>query len=159
MILVLLGTCRHGFDRRGRAMEEYARQSGEEIRIQLGRTSYRPAGVAGFDFLPREDLLRMIERADLVICHGGFATLSDCLRLRKKIVAVPRRRDLGETLDSGLGQEEIVRELERLGKIIGVYDIRTLPQAVERARLSPVPGAASSEIPDLIGRYVKSLFA
>jgi len=157
MILVLLGTCRQEFQRLARAVEDYSRLSGEDIHLQLGFTSYVPAGVTCYDFLFRERLFQMIEAAELVICHGGFATLCDCLERHKKIVAVPRKKELGESLDSGFGQEEIVRQLERTGRLVGVYDIRTLPEAIEEARRLPDQPMGSSRIPELIEKYVSRL--
>ena len=159
MILVLLGTCAHGFERLAKAVEDFARQSREDVLIQMGCTSGRLAGVRSFDFVPHDELLSMIEKADLIIAHGGFATLGECLDFRKRIVAVPRKKEYGETLDSGLGQEEIVRQLEKEGKVIGVYDIRELPEAIERARVFQPPGGPHSHIPELVRRFVRSVFS
>jgi UDP-N-acetylglucosamine transferase subunit ALG13 len=159
VILVLLGTCAHGFERLAKAVEDFARQAREDVSIQLGWTSYRPAGVRSFDFVPHNELLSMIGKADLIIAHGGFATLGECLDFKKRIVAVPRKKEYGETLDSGLGQEEIVRQLEKEGKVIGVYDIRELPEAIERARVFQPPGGPHSHIPELVRRFARSVFS
>ena len=158
MILVLFGTNRYPFDRLAKAVENLAENSPEEVIVQLGYTFYHPHHVKSFDFLPRQDLLSLISRADVVITHGGFATISDCLGLQKKIIAFPRRNDGVECYDSGSGQEEIVRQLEKEGKLVGVYDERDLPGALEKARLLNTCKASGTEIPNLILDFVKAIF-
>lgn len=154
MILVLFGTNRYPFGRLVRAVEDLAAGIPDEIVAQTGFTDARPRGIRCIPFLPREDLLALIGRADVVIAHGGFATLGDCLRLGKKIVAVPRRNDLGENGDPGLGQEEVVRRFEKEGLLVGCYDTGRLAEAWEKARAMQPGQRFSSEIPRLVLEYV-----
>jgi UDP-N-acetylglucosamine transferase subunit ALG13 len=155
LILVIFGTGGR-FDRLAKAVEEYARTTPEEILVQLGHTQYRPKGVQCFQFLARERLLELVRRADLVITQGGFASISECLELRKKIVAVPRRNDLGESIEP-FGQHEIVRKLEGDGKLIGVYDVQDLPQAIARARALRPRVEANTFIPNRVLEFVRSV--
>jgi len=158
MILVLFGTNRFPFERLAREIENLAARSSEEIIVQLGYTDYCPQRARCFHFLPRSELHSLIRRADIVIVHGGFATISDCLQLGKKIVAVPRKNELGENKDSGRGQEEIVRRLDEEGRLVGVFDVGELPAALEKARgLSPRPQRVS-DIPRLVLEFVQTVY-
>lgn len=159
MILVLFGTNRFPFERLARAVEGLAAQGPEEIVVQLGYTDYCPRGTRCFHFLPREELRSLVRRADIVIAHGGFATLGDCLELGKRIVAVPRKNELGENADSGRGQEEIVRRLEQDGRLVGVFDMEELPAAVEKARRLNLGRERDSDIPRLVLEFVQTVYA
>ena len=130
MILVLLGTNPYSFSRLAKAVDAYAKGSGEEVFIQLGHTDYIPLYADYVRFLPKQALLERIKGADIVVTQGGFGAIGDCLLVGKKVVAAPRRPEFRESPDR---QEELVRELEGLGRLIAVYDIDDLPEAIERA--------------------------
>lgn len=157
MILVLFGTPRGNFERLAKAVETYALSFQEEIIVQLGTTRYVPKGVKWFRFVSHESLKAYIQRAEVVVAHGGFATLGECLELRKRIVAVPRRNDFGESVDSGLGQLEIVRQFEAEGRLVAVYDEKELPQAIERARQMKPCFTSNTLIPGLVLDFVRSV--
>jgi UDP-N-acetylglucosamine transferase subunit ALG13 len=158
VILVLFGTNRFPFPRLARAVEELASRSAEEIVVQLGFTTYPPRGTQCFNFLPRQELHSLIRRADIVITHGGFATISDCLELGKKIVAVPRKNELGENKDSGRGQEEIVRRLDEDGQLVGVFNLGELPKALEKGRRLNICRRSASDIPRLVLEFVQTVY-
>lgn len=157
MILVLFGTNPYNFDRLAKAIEMYAQISKEEIVAQLGNTTYHPKGIKYFDFLPRDELLHLIDQAEIVITQGGFGSILDCLERRKRTVAVPRKRDLKECKDDGLAQEEIVRKLEEEGRLVGVYEIKDFPAAIEKVRMLQPKFEPNTEIPNLILDFVKSI--
>lgn len=156
MILVLFGTNPYSFDRLAIAIEKYARETKEEIIVQLGNTKYLPKGVKCFRFLPRKKILQLLERADIIITQGGFGSIVDALSLRKPTIVVPRKRELNECKDDGLGQEEVTKELEKMGLIIAVYNIEDLPYAIEKAKkFKPKFDIMKSEIPKIILNFVK----
>ena len=72
-----------------------------------------------------------IKEAEIIVTQGGFGSIADCLRVGKKVVAVPRKPEFKESPDR---QEELVRELEKLGRLVGVYDIDELPEAIKKAK-------------------------
>jgi UDP-N-acetylglucosamine transferase subunit ALG13 len=153
LILVLLGTNPYSFRRLAEAVDAYAGQTGEEVFLQLGHTNYLATNAKYEKFLERTALLAKIEAAELVITQGGCGSIADCLRAGKKVVAVPRLPELHESPDR---QEELVRELERLGRLVGVYEIEDLPGAIRRAReIEFIPGN-SHIIPKVIMEFIKS---
>lgn len=157
MILVLFGTNPYSFDRLAKAIEIYANKSGEEIVVQLGNTTYYPKGVKYFDFISRSELIQFIKDAEIIVTQGGFGSISDCLERKKRIVVVPRKRELNECQDDGLGQAELVQELEKQGKIVGVYDVNNLPEAIEKARDLKPTFEFNSRIPVLVRDFMKSV--
>jgi UDP-N-acetylglucosamine transferase subunit ALG13 len=152
LILVLMGTNPYNFDRLVRAVDEYALRDEEEIFIQLGHTSYIPKKTRYERFLEKPEILAKIREADLVITQGGFGSIADCLKEGKRIVAVPRKPEFQEAPDR---QEELVRELERLGRLIGVYDIVELPDAIQRAKNMNFKPGAWNIIPQIISSFIE----
>jgi UDP-N-acetylglucosamine transferase subunit ALG13 len=152
LILVLVGTSPYSFDRLISAVDEYAPRCEEEIFIQLGHTSYIPRNACYQRFLEKHVILEKIREASLVISQGGFGSIADCLRAGKRIVAVPRKPELKEAHHS---QEELVRELERLGRLVGGYEIGELPEAIRKAKVAVFKPGTRHQIPDLINRFIK----
>jgi UDP-N-acetylglucosamine transferase subunit ALG13 len=152
LIVVLLGTNPYSFSRLAKAADAYAAQTREEVFIQLGHTDYLPEKAEFKDFLARGALLAKIEGAEVVVTQGGCGSIADCLRAGKRIVAVPRKPELKEAPDR---QEELVRELEKLGRLVGVYEIAELPEAIRKAKTAVFKPGTQHQIPDLINRFIK----
>lgn len=151
MILVLLGTNPYSFTRLAKAADRYAEKSMEKVFIQLGHTNYLPLSAGYKDFLSKQDIINMIDEAEIVITQGGFGSIADCLRAGKKVVAVPRKPELNESPDQ---QEELVRELEKLDRLIGVYDIEELPEAILKAKFTKFKSGEKPFITDLINNFL-----
>lgn len=152
VILVLVGTNRYSFSRLVKAIDRYAKDTGEEIFIQLGHTDYIPEKAAYERFLDRAHIEEKIGQADVIVTQGGFGSIADCLIAGKRIVAVPRKPELNEAPDR---QEELVRELEKLGCVIAVYDIEDLPSAINRAREMRPAASSSHRIPAIINDFIR----
>lgn len=156
MILVLFGTSPYSFDRLASAVQELAASSHEEIIAQIGHTKLESDKVECFKFIPRSELKAVIQKADIVVTQGGFGSIADCLECRKKVVAVPRKVEYGEMKDKeGLGQEELIRELEKQGKLVGAYDLKNLQQAINKAKELETASASASRIPEMVLNYVR----
>ena len=151
LILVLLGTNPYSFERLAKAADAYAAQIEDEMFIQIGHTAYVPENAAYQPFLDQEALKQKIKTADLIITQGGFGSIADCLMAQKKVVAVPRKPELNEAPDV---QEELVRQLEKMGRLIGVYDISKLPQAVKKARQTDFKSGGAHRMAVLIKRFI-----
>lgn len=152
LILALLGTNPYNFSRLAEAVDRYAGESGEEIFIQLGHTDYLPQHAKYERFLNKDDLLKKVNEADIVITQGGFGSIADCLRENKKVVAVPRKPALKEAPDD---QEELVRELEKLGRLLAVYEIEKLPETVEKAKAFEPQRYGKHKIGILINQFIQ----
>ncbi len=121
MIFVTLGNVPIPFARLAGKVDEIAGRMNEEIIIQYGYTDYPFKNVKVYKFLSSNEMERYLNDAFFIISHGGYGTLSECIKKNKKVIAVPRVQ--GEHNHS---QEELVKALEEEGYIIGVYDINDL---------------------------------
>jgi len=151
LILVLLGTNPYDFSRLAKAIDLYAKQSGEQIFIQLGYTKYKPINSKYKKFLNKKELLKIINAADLIITQGGFGGIADCLRAEKKVIAVPRKPELNESPDR---QIELVRELEKQGRLVGVYDIANLPAAIQMVKKIKFKNDNKNHISVIINQFI-----
>lgn len=98
-VLVLLGTDYHPFDRAVAWVDAWAEANpGVEVFIQHG-SSGAPRVAGGAAFLDHAELDRRLRDSDLVISHGGPATISEARAAGHVPVVLPRNPDLGEHVD------------------------------------------------------------
>lgn len=153
MIAVLLGTNPYSFERLVRAVDEIAKHQRREVFVQLGHTAYEPQTCRWERFLEHDRLLALLERAELVICQGGYGSIRDSLALGLKVIAVPRQPQLGESVDD---QSGLVRALEQAGRILAVYDVAELEQALNKAADFSPSSSEPCRIPQIIRQYLDS---
>jgi UDP-N-acetylglucosamine transferase subunit ALG13 len=128
----------------------YARERGElaeDIVLQVGVGGVKPANIASVETLPFSEVQSVLERADLVLCHGGTGSLITALRQGCRVVAVPRRFELGEHYDDH--QVEIVKAFVARGLIQTADTPEEMTQALQRAR-AMAPVAATTDATPLI---------
>ncbi len=113
MIYVTLGTMFLDFERLVNAMDDIARDTGEQVVIQLGMSTCRPENCAYFDFLPREEVLEIQRHARVIVGHAGIGTALDALSVRRPFIAVPRLKRFNEHMNDH--QLEIADAIERRG--------------------------------------------
>jgi UDP-N-acetylglucosamine transferase subunit ALG13 len=99
LVVVLLGTDHHPFDRLVSWSDEVARLRPDlRLVVQHGATR-APQYAEGHDFLPHRELLDLIREAAAVACHGGPGTIMDARGAGHVPVCVPRDPALGEHVD------------------------------------------------------------
>lgn len=122
LILVLLGTQNIPFQRLIDEVMELREKnvitSSEKIIIQAGSTQVIDSdGIEVYKELEHRQYLELIEKADLIITHGGAGSIFDALQLQKKVIALPRLLRYNEHVDDH--QRELVEKLYKDGYIIG----------------------------------------
>ena len=94
-----------------------------------------------------------MEEAAVIVSHGGYGTISEALRLGKKVIAVPRLQ--GEHNHS---QRELVEALGKGGHILAAYDVADLGKKMEESETfvpKPLPtGDAARRINEFIAAHV-----
>lgn len=153
VIFVMLGTNPYPFERLLSAVDRWAANSGEKVVAQVGHTTMPVEHVECHDFVSHDRIRGWIEAADVVITQGGFGSLRDCLVAGKPTIAVPRLPEQGECQDQ---QAEVVDALAAEKRVIALYDIETLPQAIEDARNKHAVSAHRSDIPTLVAEAVEA---
>ena len=130
MIFASLGTMDMAFERMARAVDEFAATVDEEVIVQTGYAHDIYKHAKPFGFCTKDEMLTYIDRASILILQGGWGAISEAMEKHKRIVVIPRY-DRTEHIHD---QFQLIRKLDSLGCVIGVFDERELPQAVEKAR-------------------------
>lgn len=132
-VVITLGTERFPFPR---ALVQVARalRGDVEVLIQTGHT---PPLATAFDsrpWVPADELLSAIKRADVVVMHAGVGSILAALRAGKHPVILPRYSSLGEHIDDH--QRELAARVadQGLATVMGPDEDLTqiLPAAARR---------------------------
>ncbi len=98
-VLALVGTDHHPFDSMIEAMDAFATDHPQlRVFVQYG-TSVAPRVAEGAALLDRADLDDLIAAADLIVSHGGPATITEIRSRGLLPIVMPRNPDLGEHVD------------------------------------------------------------
>jgi UDP-N-acetylglucosamine transferase subunit ALG13 len=160
-ILVTVGMGPWPFDRLIGALAPVC--AAHEVFAQTGTSTVEPP-CEHAPFVALDDLQARLARADIVITHAGN-TVRLVQRLGGVPIAVAREHARGEMGNDH--QVSYLRDEERTGRVVAVWDVTRLPEAVSghaeaRARLMerPVPRAVGGDelarvLDDLCGRLVR----
>jgi len=136
MIFVTVGNATQGFNRLLQAVDWLAGKGmfgSDPVFIQSGNNrAFSPSHCKHEPFLDMERFARMIQEADLIVCHVGAGTLFHVLQAGKVPVVMPRRKKYKEHVDDH--QFELVEVLASEGRVIPAYEPKDLPAAVQEAR-------------------------
>jgi len=154
MILVLLGTGPFQFTRLLDAVDKWAQETNEKVVAQCGHTPSDKYDFECHTFVDHEVLIKLINRADVVVSQGGFGSLKDCLRAGKPTVAVPRDPQYGEVQGD---QAELVDALEKEGWIVALKNMDKLGEAIKAACELKMPSDYSSDIPELVASEINEV--
>lgn len=126
MILVILGTQNKPFNRLLEKIDEGIINGDikDEIIVQAGTTKYKSDNMKIFDFVPMNEFDNLIDKASIIITHGGVGTILSSIRKGKKVIAVPRLNKYKEHVNDH--QIQIVNEFSKLGYILGCVDLDNL---------------------------------
>jgi beta-1,4-N-acetylglucosaminyltransferase len=127
MIYVTLGTMFLGFDRLVEAVDAIASETGEQVILQLGKSSRYPSHCEWFEFLPREECLDIQRHARVIVGHAGIGTAIDALSVQRPFIVVPRLKRFNEHMNDH--QLEIAEAVQRRGWGKMVLDMRDLSEA------------------------------
>ncbi|QWC56596.1 exopolysaccharide biosynthesis protein [Erythrobacter sp. 3-20A1M] len=97
--------------------------------------------------LPFDEVRSLLDKADLVVCHGGTGSLITALRAGCRVIAVPRRFEQGEHYDNH--QAEITETFRQRGLLETADTPEEFAQALERVR-GREPLRATTDPSDLI---------
>lgn len=134
MILVLLGTQNNSFHR---LLEEIQKNIDngnikEEVIVQKGYTKFESKNMTTYTQLPTDKFEKMIDRANLVITHGGVGSIITAIEKNKKVIAVPRLKKYKEHVNDH--QLDIIKSFDEKGYIIGLNSVQDLENALNRVQ-------------------------
>lgn len=130
MILVTLGTQQQQFTR----FLDYIENSKikDEIIVQAGHTKYNSKKMKIFDFIDYDKMNEYVDKADLIITHGGTGSIIGPLKKGKKVIACARQSKYGEHVDNH--QNEIVDIFSNEGYIMKLDEEVNLNDLIKKSK-------------------------
>lgn len=130
MILVLLGTQNNKFERLLKEIQKCIDNKviTEDVVVQAGSTNFESDNMKIFDLIPEDELNELKKKARIIITHGGVGSIVGCIKIGKKVIAVPRLKEYGEHVNNH--QRQIVETFNNQGLIKGVQDLNDLKNAI-----------------------------
>ena len=102
----------------------------EEVVVQKGYTKFESENMTLYTQLPLDKLQQLIEKADLVITHGGVGSIISSIQKGKKVIAIPRLKKYGEHVNDH--QNDIIKSFNDSGYIIGLSCVEELGEALQK---------------------------
>lgn len=131
-IFITLGSQKFQFDRLLKAVDELCEREtvkAEDVFAQIGYSDYLPKNFNYKKFLDRNEFSREMEKADIVITHGGTGAIIGAVKRGKKVIAVPRLAKYGEHVDDH--QLQLIKQFDDLNLICPCYDTNKLEIALD----------------------------
>lgn len=127
MIFVSVGTHEQSFERLIKKMDELVLNGKitEEVIIQRGFTPYEPKHCQSQAIISFDEMNDYMEKADIIITHGGPATFMLALEKGKIPIVVPRKYQFKEHVNDH--QVEFANKVAReMNNIIVIEDVEEL---------------------------------
>ena len=134
MIFITLGSQKFQFNRLLKAVDEQVAKGKitDQIFAQIGASDYKPQNFKFKDFLDRDEFASEMDKADIVITHGGTGAIIGAVKKGKKVIAVPRLKNYGEHVDDH--QLQLIGQFRELDLICECRDCDEIWKAVETVR-------------------------
>jgi UDP-N-acetylglucosamine transferase subunit ALG13 len=152
MIFVSFGNVPIPFTRLALKIDEIAGVWQENFIVQHGYTEYHFLNAESVKFLSGSEMMQLIENASVVITHGGYGTISECVKKGKPVIAVPRVA--GEHNHS---QEELVKALEKDGYILATYNTNDLREKILEASYFVPRLGPKNNVAEVINSFISSV--
>ncbi|MCR4903060.1 MAG: multidrug MFS transporter [Butyrivibrio sp.] len=96
MIFVTVGTHEQPFNRLVEYMDSWAQEHDEEVIIQTGFSTYEPKKATWQKLFSYQQMLENVDKARIVITHGGPSSFIMPLQIEKIPIVVPRKKEFDE---------------------------------------------------------------
>ncbi|NDK57516.1 glycosyltransferase [Pontibacter fetidus] len=155
MIFVTSGSSPLGYNALFKACDKLAsRRDDLNFICQIGGSSYLPQYMKWERWFSHEKMLHQLETADLIVSHAGFGIISECLRLNKKLIVVPRQ----SRTDSYHSQSSLSEYLHEQNHLMCLKEIDKLESAIDSIKSFQLrPYIVKSEIPQILNNYISKL--
>ena len=108
----------------------------DTVIAQIGNTKFttdlEDSKMHLIEFTTQREMDAIIENADLIITHGGVATIIQGVNLGKKIIAVPRLKKYKEHVNDH--QLQIIENFNASGYIIGTSSVEEIEDALNKVK-------------------------
>lgn len=134
MIFVTLGTQKFQFDRLLKKLDELV-ESGkiekQDLVVQCVYSEYVPKNYEMFAMKPQNEIEDYMKNAEIIITHSGTGSIITALKLKKRIIIVPRLKQYEEHVDNH--QIELAEVFKEKVNAIVVTDMEQLENAMKEA--------------------------
>lgn len=133
MIFVTVGTHEQPFNRLIKEVDRLKKEGiiTDEVFIQTGFSTYEPQYCDWKNIISYSEMEDYMNRADIIITHGGPATFMGAIAKGKKPIVVPRQEKFGEHVNDH--QLDFAYQVKnRYDNIEVIEDIKTLQQFLKR---------------------------
>lgn len=130
-IFVMFGTQDKRFDRLLNAILASKFIKDNDVYVQLGYTKGEYEGIHCQEYYSEEELMHQIDIADLIITHAGVGAIVSALKLKKRVIVVPRLGEFKEQNNDH--QVQIMERFDKQGYIIPCTDLTKLDEIVNNA--------------------------
>ncbi|MDD2592194.1 MAG: glycosyltransferase [Erysipelotrichaceae bacterium] len=158
MIFVTLGTQDKPFDRLLKQLDKMIinKEITDKVIVQAGLTDYHSDNMELFDFLTNEEFEELLNRANVIITHGGVGTIIAAVKLQKIVIATPRLKIYKEHTNDH--QVEIIKKLSNEGCIIPLWDLNDLKHALDQSKeFTPKPFVSNTnKIIEFINNFIQN---
>ena len=122
MIFVTVGTQDWSFKRLIEAVEKAVidKKITDEVIVQSGNTKYESEHVKILNYIPFEEFAAFMDKADIIITHGGVGSILNAVKLGKKVIAVPRLAKYNEHVNDH--QLQVIKKMTDDGYILSTED-------------------------------------
>ena len=134
MILVTLGTQDKEFKRLLKAIEREIINGTikDKVVVQAGHTKYTSDRMEIIDYVPSDEFDKLMDKADLVITHGGAGSILGAIKRGKVVIAAARLSKYKEHNNDH--QKQIIDEFTKQGYILELRDFNKLGKMIEKAK-------------------------
>ena len=136
-IFITLGSQKFQFNRLLKAVDELCERGtieAEDVFAQIGYSDYLPKNFNYKRFLDRDEFSKEMEKADIVVTHGGTGAIIGAVKKGKKVIAVPRLAKYGEHVDDH--QLQLIKQFDDLNLICSCQDTSKLDVALKIAQIT-----------------------
>ena len=131
MIFVSFGTHEQPFNRLIECIDSLKKNGviQEDVIIQTGYSTYEPKYCTWQKLYPYQEMIKLVDKARIVITHGGPSSFIMPLQVGKTPIVVPRRHEFDEHVNDH--QVSFAKAVaERMGTIIVVEKMRKLEETI-----------------------------
>jgi len=128
----------------------------KQVIAQIGQSNYEPKHFVFHKFLEKEEFVRYISQAEIVITQGGVGAIMTALKFKKPTIIVPRLAKYGEHVDDH--QREIAHAFAKKGYVICCDDGDNLEKLIAECsdRHFPEYISQTNKITHLINDYLEN---
>lgn len=158
-IFITLGSQKFQFNRLLKAVDELCEKetiAAEDVFAQIGYSDYIPQNFSYKKFLDRDEFGTEMDKAEIVITHGGTGAIIGAVKKGKKVIAVPRLAKYGEHVDDH--QLQLVGQFKELQLICECDDAKKIGEALETVENTTYKKYVSNtqRIIDSIERFIEN---